>query len=182
MNCPICGAKVKNNICPYCEITNKQIIYASNKQAKEIRKAKKDQSNIHYSSTLPKDVNKVKLWIFLIFGGWFGADCFLTGKYTKGIFCFVTYIVLIITGTLKTLAEMNNWGANAVDTFGALLSLFSIFGVAVFLMWFVGIIAMIAKKYKVPVVIPSKELADQMHIEAQIVEQNKKIEKENRRN
>ena len=178
MNCPICGAKVKNEICPYCEITNKQIIYASNKQAKEIRKEKKDQSKICYSSTMPKDVNKVKLWIFLIFGGWFGADSFLTGKYFKGLFCLFSYITIFMVGLLKTLADQYNWGTNAVDTFGALLSLMSIFGVVVFLMWFVGVIQMLTKKYKVPVVLPDKEVANQMHLEYTEIQHKKALEKE----
>lgn len=163
MNCPICGAKLKNDKCPYCKITNKQVIYASNKDAKELRLKKQDTSNIHYSNVLPKDVNKVKLWIFLLLGGWFGADSFLTGKYVKGMFCLFTYAACYISSFLKTMAQRFNWGANAVYTFGILLSVSAILGVVVFMMWFVGVIAMLSKKYKVPVVMPSAEVADEMH-------------------
>lgn len=181
MRCPICGAKLKNEKCPYCKITNKQVIYASNKQAKEIRKLKQDQSNIHYSTVLTHDINKVKLWIFLVIGGWFGADSFLTGKYTKGYFQFFSYVGIFICGLLSTLAEMYSWGVNAVDTFGALLSFASLFGVVNFLMWFIGVISLLTKKYKIPVVMPNEEIAHQMHYEYTKKQQEKYKEEQERK-
>ena len=77
MRCPICGAKLKDEKCPYCLITNKQVIYASNKKAKAFKKENKEKDNVHTSTIRPKDVNKVKIWLFTVLGGWFGADSFL---------------------------------------------------------------------------------------------------------
>ena len=182
MRCPICGAGVKNEECPYCKITNKQIMYASNKQAKELIKEHKDKDNVHYSNVTPKDVNRVKVWLFTFLGGWYGADSFLTGKYYKGWFSLITYLALYITTFFKVLAEMYSWGANAYQVFSYLQSFFTIFGVITFMFWFVGMISLLTKKYKYPVVLRSEQESQRMYLDEQAEKRNKEIEKANKRN
>lgn len=182
MRCPICGAKLKEEKCPYCLITNKQVIYASNKKAKLLKKQNKDKDNVHNSDIKPKDVNKVKIWLFTILGGWFGADSFLVGKYYKGLFSLLTYIALFITTTFSVLADMYLWSENAVTTFSYLQSLFTVFGVVTFMFWFVGVIQLFTKKYKYPVVLPTSDEAQKMYLDDLADKRNKELEKEQKGN
>ena len=175
MRCPICGAKLKDEKCPYCKITSNQVVYASNADAKEAR-IHKTKKEVYTSDVMPKDVNKLKLWLFTIIGGWVGADSFLTGKYVKGMFSLFTFMTLYLFSFFHSLASILNWGDNAVTTFSFLLQMFSIFGVITFMMWLIGVIQLIFKKYKFPVVIPDEKTAEKLHWEAQ--EEKRKIELE----
>jgi len=48
MRCPICGAKMVNKqLCPYCKITDEQVVSASNKKVKEYRQTG-NTDMIHY--------------------------------------------------------------------------------------------------------------------------------------
>ena len=182
MRCPICGAKLKDEKCPYCLITNKQVIYASNKQAKALKKENKEKNNVHTSNIRPKDVNKVKIWLFTVLGGWFGADSFLTGKYYKGMYSLFTYIAVFISTTLVVFTERFMWGENALTTFSYLQSLFSIFGAISFMLWFSGVVQLITKKYKYPVVLPSSEDAQKLYLEDLEEQRKKQLEKEQKGN
>lgn len=182
MRCPICGAKLKDEMCPYCKITNKQVIFASNKKAKQLIKEKKDKDNVHYSNVQPKDVNKVKIWLFTILGGWFGADSFLTGKYYKGCYSLFTFVALYISTAFDVFATRYNWGASASYTFSTLMSFFSLFAVVSFMFWFVGVIQLFTKKYKYPVVLPSVEDSQKMYLDDLAEKRNKELEKEQKRN
>lgn len=176
MRCPICGAKLKDKKCQYCKITENQVIYASNIEAKQSR-LKKEKKEIHTSDVFPKDVNKLKLWIFTIAFGWFGADSFLTGKYVKGMFSIFTFMLLYIFAFFQVLSTRLNWSVNAYTTFNILLKMFSVFGVVTFMFWFVGVIQLITKRYKVPVVLPDEKKAEQLDWAHKELERKIELEK-----
>lgn len=181
MRCPICGAKLKNEECPYCKITNKQVIYASNKKAKELLREKKSEGNVHTSNVQPKDVNKVKVWLFTIIGGMFGVDSFYVGKFYKGLYSLLSYIGLYVTTLIKIMGDMVG-AKDLVYVFDILQSVFTIFGVVAFMMWFVGVINLITKKYKYPVVLPKEADAQRMYLDELAENQRKALEKEEKRN
>ena len=180
MRCPICGAKLKNEMCPYCKITNKQVIYASNKKAIELIKEKKADGNVHTSNVMPKDIDKSKVWIFTILGGMFGIDSFYLGKFYKGLYCLLTYIGLYVASFLKILAETLKNG-DMYYVFDTIQSLFTVFGVVSFMMWLVGVINLLTKKYKYPVVLPKETDAQKMYLDELAENKRKAEEKEAKR-
>ena len=180
MRCSICGAKLKNEQCPYCKISNKQVIYASGKKAKELIKEKKAEGNVHTSTIMPKDIDKLKVWIFAILGGIFGIDSFYLGRFYKGLYCFLTYVGLYLTSLLKLIADIVS-NANMFYVFDLLQSLFTIFGVVSFMMWLVGVINLLTKKYKYLVVLPKESDAQKMYLDELAENQRKAQEKEEKR-
>lgn len=180
MRCPICGAKLKNEMCPYCKITNKQVIYASNKKAIELIKEKKAEGNVHTSNVMPKDISKLKVWIFAVAGGMFGVDSFYLGKFYKGLYCLLTYIGLYVSSFLKVLAETLKNG-DMYYVFDTIQSLFTIFGVVSFMMWLVGVVNLLTKKYKYPVVLPKETDAQRMYLDELAENKRKAEEKEAKR-
>ena len=74
MRCPICGAKLyAKQICPYCKITDEQILNASNKKVKEYRKTG-NTDMIHYTTVIPKDLSRLKIILYTIFLGLVGVN------------------------------------------------------------------------------------------------------------
>ena len=151
MRCPICGAKMKYGVCEYCQIKAGQVSNASNKAAKKAFRTGKDKDKVHYSSTLPSDVNKVKLALLTVLLGYAGAGYFYVGKYARAWSFSVAWVVtFIVEGTRLYLVDQG------IDS-GPLtknVSWFLTFLCALTLIvWLSDIIGLIFKKYNVPVIL-----------------------------
>ena len=156
------------------------MLFASNKKAIELIKEKKAEGNVHTTNVMPKDVNKLKVWIFALAGGMIGIDSFYLGKFYKGLYCLLTFIGLYVSTFLKVLAEYLN-SADMFYVFDILQSAFTVFGVVSFMMWFVGAINVVTKKYKYPVVLPKETDAQKMYLDELAENKRKAEEREARR-
>lgn len=156
MQCPVCGAKLKNNVCPYCKtVTTERIKNASNKAVKEARQ-KQETEQVVYSSFLPKDISKKKLWVFAVLLGWFGAHNFYVKKTMKGWFYLVAFAGAFVFTGIRMLSELNAWGVeNGVQIF---VSLFNLCAAITFLLWIGDLVMLAVGKFKVPVVLPETVL------------------------
>lgn len=151
MKCPVCGAKLfQNQLCPFCKITDKQIIGASNKKVKEYRKTG-NTDLICYSTVVPSDVSRLKLILLTIFLGWTGANHFYVLKPVRGSFsalsCILSFIIFIIQL------------ATGIKT-GILNILYNIFFYCMainVILWVFDIFNVIFKGFKIPVVLGKKE-------------------------
>ena len=155
MRCPICGAKLyQKTICPYCKITADQVKSASNKKVKEYRKTgRKDL--IHYTTVLPQDVSRVKLWLFTIFLGWCGVNHFIVGRNIRGCFAATASAGAIIMTIIKVFATIKASGAVlfALNLFYELI----FYSMAInIVMWVFDIFSLLTKSFKVPVVLAEK--------------------------
>ena len=91
MRCPICGAKLyQKQICPYCKVTDEQILGASNKKVKEYRK-NGDKDLICFTTVVPQDVNRLKLILFTIFLGWLGVNHYYVLRNIRGSFSLISF-------------------------------------------------------------------------------------------
>lgn len=152
VHCPVCGAKLYNNqVCPYCkDVTIERIENASNKAVTEARN-KQEYDKVVYSTVIPKDISKKKLWLFTVLLGWFGVQNFYTKKTTKGWFHAVAFGGALFFVTIRFFSEQYAWGVeNGVDIFA---SLFSFLSAITFLLWIGDIISLLFHKFKVPVVL-----------------------------
>ena len=155
MRCPICGAKMKNKqLCPYCKITDIDVIEASNKKVKECRKSG-NKDLIHFTTVLPKDISRLKLTLFTIFLGLVGVNYFYINRPGKGVFAavstggsflmFIWYLFI----DFKT-----KFGENVFGLVYQVLFYCMAFNL---IFWILDIFAVLFKTFKVPVVMPDKE-------------------------
>ena len=92
MRCPICGAKlVGKQLCPYCKITDEQILNASNRKVKEYRKTG-NKDMIHLTNVVPKDLSKLKIILYTIFFGFVGVNHFYVLRNIRGTYSLVSTI------------------------------------------------------------------------------------------
>ena len=156
MKCPVCGAKlVAKQICPYCKITDDQILEASNRKVKEYRKTG-NKDLICYTNVIPKDVSKLKLILYTIFLGWFGINHLYVLRPIRGIFSIIA--------TAGSMGILILGIAVSIPTEGFFYALYMILYNVLFysmainvIIWVLDIIAVIFKTFKVPVVLPKKE-------------------------
>lgn len=155
MRCPICGARLyQKQICQYCKITDDDIKNASNKKVKEERKFG-NTDLIHYSSVIPKDVNKWKLWLYTIFLGFVGVNHFYVNRPVRAWFSVITtslsMIILFIT-MFSTIQSQT-----VIEVILTIYDIVFLVMTVNVIMWISDIINLIFKIFKVPVVLPEKE-------------------------
>ncbi len=157
MKCPVCGAKmIDGKICKYCNVTNEQVLMASNKEAKKAFKEKRN-SDVCYTTDIPNDVNKRKLVLFTVFLGVFGVNSFYVGRLYKGLYAAIS------AGLAFLFALLNYFiiEPNVILEWGYSISVWLlVFNV---LVWFADIVALLFKKYKVPVVLPESTIKVRHH-------------------
>ena len=156
MKCPKCGCKIHKQImCPYCKITGDEVRFASNKEAKR-RIKEKNTKEVYNSTYLPYDVDRRKLTLITIFGGFFGFDLHYLGRYKSAIIQFAIIILAFIFVVMT-----NFFGYSFIKIITEVLTLIS----TIYLMiWFTKIFnILVFKKANIPVVLPTKiELKDRI--------------------
>lgn len=155
MRCPVCGAKLyQKQICPYCKITDQQILGASNKKVKECRK-NGDKDLICFTTVVPPDVSRVKLVLFTIFLGWLGVNHYYIKRNIRGSFSLVSFVASVVLFVL-TLTTKLAIGTFAFS-FGLLYDIAFVMMAFNLVMWITDMIAVIFRGFKIPVVLAEKE-------------------------
>lgn len=150
MRCPICGAKMVNKqLCPYCKVTDEQVLNSSNKMVKKVRK-EGNSDLIHFTNQIPKDVSRLKLILYTIFLGVFGVNHLYINRHKRGLFSIITdvlfitflilYMCLLSRGVFFNIAYQIIGYSMAINV---VLWIFDIFNVFV-------------KAFKIPVVLGEK--------------------------
>lgn len=147
MKCPQCNYKMRQDVCPYCNIEKKDVKQASNQKAKiYMQSHKKDK--VVFTKEKPNDVNKANMLWFTIFLGFVGAGNFYVGRKKRGYFMLISFVVGM-TLTYFKVTYMDIW---LLENMANIASIFTI--IAIF-MWFSDIINVIFNRYRYPVVLPS---------------------------
>jgi len=155
LRCPICGAKMINKqLCPYCKVTDEQVLSASNKKVKEYRKSG-NVDMIHYTTILPPDLKRWKVVLFTILLGLVGVNYFYVNRPVRGWFSLLSTIGSIIFILLEFLIDFGSKFGKILFNITYEIFLYSM-AINVVL-WVIDIVSVIFKSFKVPVVIPSKE-------------------------
>lgn len=154
LKCPVCGCKMRGGICPYCRVTDQEVISASNQDAKTAIKARK-REYIHYTNTLPSDVSRKKLFWYSLFLGWAGVENFYVGKYLKAWYSLIVSVLMIVASVLFTLSNLNHWVTT--NAFYMMIELLAFPMIVVLFFWFTDILGVITKSFKVPILLSGKE-------------------------
>ncbi len=152
MRCPICGSKmIQNKICKYCNITDEQILNASNKQVKQYRKL--DMSDlICFSTVVPTDVSRIKLLLLTIFFGFLGINHFYVNRNIRAFFSLFSFVLAIIFFSLQLSIKT----LKTVIIFRLLYEIVFVAMAINVILWICDIINVIFYRFKIPVVLADK--------------------------
>lgn len=152
MRCPICGSKmIQNKICKYCNITDEQILNASNKQVKQYRKL--DMSDlICFSTVVPTDVSRIKLLLLTIFFGFLGINHFYVNRNIRAFFSLLSFVLAIIFFSLQLSIKT----LKTVIIFRLLYEIVFVAMAINVILWICDIINVIFYRFKIPVVLADK--------------------------
>ena len=155
MRCPICGAKmVQKQICPYCKVTDTEVLEASNKKVKEARKAG-NKDLIHTTTNIPKDVSRLKLVLFTIFFGFIGVNHYYINRPVRATFSLISTVGSIAIFIIYLAVDLT--GQFGEGLFALIYQiLFYCMAINVVL-WILDIFGALFKSMKIPVVMPDKE-------------------------
>ena len=147
MICPNCYNKIANDksVCDYCKFNINELKTASNKAVKQVRKEGRF-NDIIYTSYFPNDLNYKKTFYMAVFGGWFGLHNFYINKTFKAIFNISTLLLSFTSNTL-ILAEVLSEAFTSLNIY--ILMLYA----STLIMWVSDLVALLLKKFKVPVVL-----------------------------
>ena len=95
--CPRCGEKHMEQAtkCEYCGLIFSRLEQATNGAAKRAMKNGK-ANKVVYVKKAPKDVSKIKLYLYTIFLGLFGAEYFYIGRKIRGTVMLCCGIISMI--------------------------------------------------------------------------------------
>jgi len=154
MRCPICGAKMVNKqLCPYCKITDEQVVSASNKKVKEYRQTG-NTDMIHYTTIIPSDLKRWKIVLYTVLLGWLGINHFYVNRPVRSTYSLVSTIGSIGIMIIGFIVEINTKAGKIIYnvTYEVLMYMMAINVV----LWVLDIVSLLFKSFKVPVVIPKR--------------------------
>lgn len=151
--CPRCKNKEALSApkCTNCGLVFERLKSVTNMAGKKAIK-NKEYNKVLYTTTLPKDVSRVKLFFWCLFLGWLGVHYCKVGRYKLFIFdlvafffAFVYSVVLIFFNVPKTAISASYGGF-----FLQLLAMPFAFSAII---WVGSLIQILTKSFKVPVAI-----------------------------
>lgn len=148
--CPRCNKLVAYgfNRCGDCGLSFDKFNSATNAEAKSaFRMGEKER--VLYSKC-PPDVDKSKMIISAILGGWFGLHDFLVGRLFRGLYQVIAFIFGIIYIVYAYKHPIT------YTPLGYLMTALGIIWAIGVVIWFVDTLAIIFNKYKYPVSLPYK--------------------------
>ena len=155
MRCPICGSKmVSKQLCKYCGVTDEQVYAASNKKVKEYRKSG-NVDMIHYTTVLPSDIVRWKLVVYTIVLGWLGINYYYINRPVRGSYSLVSTIGCLSITIIGLLTDLSTKSIRI--TYNIFYELFNYMMAINVVLWVLDLVAVIFKRFKVPVVLPKKE-------------------------
>lgn len=155
IKCPVCGATLVGNVvCQYCGTTDKQVLNASNKKVKEYRQTG-NTDMIHMTTILPSDLVRWKVVLYTILLGWLGINYIYVNRPIRAGFSMGTSIACVVIYTLNLFVSFSSKTLQlGFDIIYEVIFYSMAINVVI---WVFDIISVLLKKFKVPVVLASKE-------------------------
>lgn len=152
--CPRCERKMglAEPKCPSCGLVFSRLAKATNKAAKQAIK-RREYNKVILDTVLPQDVNKWKLFFMALFLGLFGGHAYYVGRYKRGIFYSVAFVLVAIVAAFP----LAYWANMYWELAFSLLVLPVGFS---FIIWFMDVFAILCNKFKVPISIPEEYVVE----------------------
>ena len=149
--CPRCGNKVFSafNRCGKCELNFEKLEKATNHEGKQAL-YKNEKERVVWTNSLPKDLNKWKLFFTALFLGWTGAHLIQVGKLTRAVCHIIGFVLGAVYLIIFSIGNVNNFWYN----FGNISGVFWLITYALSL---IDIFDIAFNRFKVPVSLPYEE-------------------------
>lgn len=150
--CPRCDTKalIYQDKCNACGLIYSRLANASNKEAKKAIKAGQ-KNRVICDKTLPKDVNKWKLFFMSLFLGFFGGHFYYVGKYKTGIVFSVSVVLLMISSAI----DVKLWYQYAFWIWFLILP-----ASGCFVYWAVTVVQILTNSFRVPIALKEDVVLD----------------------
>ena len=120
---------------------------ATNAEAKSAFRMGEKERVLH-TNHIPPDINKFKMFLMCIFGGWFGLHYFKIGKLWRGIFQIIGLALSFVYSYFTI--ELNI----RTGLLGDFVLVCGIIWASSVIIWFVDIVSILFNKFKYPVSLP----------------------------
>lgn len=141
------------NRCGACGLSFDKFNSATNGEAKSaFRMGEKER--VLYTKQVPSDVNKTKMVLKSIFGGWFGLHDFAVGRLFRGLF----QVLGLVLGVVYVAYRYNH--AITLTPLGYLTTFFGMIWAFSVIFWGADSLAIIFNRYKYPVSLPYKKIGE----------------------
>lgn len=147
--CPRCNFKTYSDMarCGNCGLNFEKFNSATNAEAKSaFRMGEKER--VLYTKKVPSDVNKWKLLILCILGGWFGLHYFKIGRIFKGWFQVAGFMLAFVYSFCAVQQNIRT------GYLGALILICGIIWLSSFVIWLTDTVSIIFNRFKYPVSLP----------------------------
>lgn len=149
--CPRCFYKMPTGlkVCPACGMNFDKLDQATNKEGRAALRANQKE-RVVFTTTLPCDVNKWKLFFLSLFLGFTGAHLFRVGRDLRGF----AYLILNILGIVFTFLPSSYFSTSLM--YNIFVVVYLGWAIAI-IFWFVDVVLVAFNKFKVPVSLPYRE-------------------------
>ncbi len=148
--CPRCAMRVDREVmvCPRCRLNYTKFESATNLEAKSAI-AQRDDERVLLRKGCPADVARWRLLLLTIFLGYMGAHYYYVGRYKRGIFYTVFFLIGLANAMLNFIPGVSPRG----DLWEVFTFLVLIWGIVI-LLWLVDILKVAINRFKIPVSLP----------------------------
>ena len=105
-------------------------------------KKRGERKYIVSTTTLPSDVNFIKLLCLAIFTGFVGGHCFYVGRYGRGVLLLLNFILIVC---------LTVFNSQLIAFSEALVGVLCTVAGFILFIWFWDVFMIVVKKFKVPV-------------------------------
>ena len=180
--CPRCDRKLRTTDvkCDMCGLVFERLEHATNRAGKVA--LQNDEQNKVVYITKCNDVNKWRLLVLAIFGGWFGLQYRKVGRNKMFCFMLVSFVMLVIFSAINLVPDISNF-VFSNKYLGVLMWLLILPGSIGFMMWIVSVFQILFNKFKIPVsideeyIVQDEEVAKELIKQAKANRQSKNIQK-----
>ena len=180
--CPRCDRKLRvtDAKCDMCGLVFERLKHATNRAGKVA--LQNDEQNKVVYITKCNDVNKWKLLVLAIFGGWFGLQYHKVGRNKIFWFMLISFVLLFAFSTINLVPDISSF-VFSNKYLGVLMWLLILPGSIGFMMWIVSVFQILFNKFKMPVsideeyIVQDEEVAKELVLQAKANRKSKKTQK-----
>ena len=170
--CPRCDRKLLSvdTKCDMCGLIFERLTRATNRAGKVALKNHEENKVVY--TTKCSDVNKWKLLLCAIFGGWFGLQYHKVGRNKMFMFMLASFFMLVaftaisLTPTFADVVFANRY-------LGLLVGAFVFSGSIGFIMWVVSVFQILFNTFKMPVSIDEEYVVQDEKVAEELIKQAK---------
>ncbi len=170
--CPRCDRKLlaADTRCDMCGLIFERLSHATNRAGKVALK-NHEENKVVYTTKCP-DVNKWKLLLCAIFGGWFGLQYQKVGRNKMFLFMLASFFMLIAFTAISLTPTFAQFVFS--NKYLGLIAWAMVFpGSVGFVMWVVSVFQILFNTFKMPVSIDEEYIVQDEEVAKELVEQSK---------